>query len=403
LWIAAFVSNVGTWMQNVGVSWLAATLSASPLMISLIQTASSLPSLLVSYPAGVISDHADRRKLLIWLQVFLFGVVTVLTICSWLHLLDMRLLILFTFLVGIGSALTNPVWQAITPEVVSPGNMREAVALNGVNFNLARAVGPALGGVMLVLWGVKSIFLFNAISFLALVIGLYQWHNNPTIFKSVEFRKTAIEGLQAVRRSAPFKHLLVRTVAFTAFVSILFAFLPQLSKYEWRQDSGQYTWLWVSLGMGALIGSQLYGIGNKYLSSGKMVFLSCELVAVCLFLLTLTRNFYCLNSIMVLTGIGWINATSTLNVLAQQHSPNALKGRFLAINVTVFQGSIALSSAFWGFLSKFLAPLTVLSIAALGMAVFSGVLMFFPMEELGTTPPQSVACADPLLQFKTGS
>ncbi len=400
LWIAAFISNVGTWMQNVGVSWLAATLSASPLMISLIQTASSLPALLFSYPAGVFSDHSDRRKFLIGLQVFLFGVTLVLTICSWLHWLDIRLLILFTFLIGIGSALTTPVWQAITPEVVSPGNMKAAIALNGVNFNLARAVGPALGGIMLVLWGVKSIFLFNAVSFLALVTGLYTWKNHPAPPTALRFRTTAIEGLRAVNRSPAFKHLLIRTVSFTGFVSIVFAFLPQLSKYEWRQNSGQYTWLWVSLGIGALIGSQLYGMANKWLSASKIVFFSCELVAACLFLLTLTHNFYCLNAVMMLTGIGWINATSMLNVLAQQHSPNELKGRFLAVNVTVFQGSIALSSAFWGYLSKFFTPLTVLSIAALGMALFSAVLVFFPMEETTQAPTQSVACADPLLQYQ---
>jgi len=399
LWIGAFISNVGTWMQNVGVSWLAATMSASPLMISLIQTASSLPSLLFSYPAGVISDHSDRRRFLIWLQVFLFLVVLALSILTQLQLLDIRLLIFFTFLIGIGSALTTPVWQAITPEVVSKDRMKEAIALNGVNFNLARAVGPALGGIILVAGGIKYIFLFNAVSFLALIAGLYRWKNKPTLVKAIEFRKTAIEGLKAVRKAKPFQHLLIRTVSFTAFVSILFAFLPQLSKYVWKQNSGQYTWLWVSLGAGALAGSYFYGILNKYFSASKIILISCEMVAVCLFLLTQTSDFHLLNGIMFITGIGWINATSMLNVLAQQHSPNELKGRFLAVNVTVFQGSIALSSVLWGYLSNILTTLLVMKIAAVGMVIFCGALSFFPMEESEKTKEDTVACSDPLMQY----
>lgn len=387
-------------MQNVGVGWLAATLSASPLVIALIQTATSLPALLVSYPAGVISDHSDRRKFLIGLQAFLFVVVLALAVLTLFKLLDIGLLLFFTFLIGIGSALTTPVWQAITPEVISKGRMKEAIALNGVNFNLARAVGPALGGILLVSGGISSIFLFNAVSFLALVAGLYRWKNTPSSAKSVEFRKTAIEGLRAVRKSKSFRQLLIRSVSFTAFVSILFAFLPQLSKYEWHQNSSQYTWLWVSLGIGALGGSYLYGIWNKSLTAAKIVFISCELVAVCLFLLTETRDFYLLNAIMFLTGIGWINATSTLNVLAQELSPTEFKGRFLAINVTVFQGSIALSSMFWGYLSSLLTTVVVMKIAAVSMVVFCGALAFFPMEEAETNIQESVACSDPLLQYQ---
>ncbi len=400
LWIAAFISNVGTWMQNVGVSWLAATMSASPLMISLIQTASSLPALLFSYPAGVISDHSDRRKFLIVLQFFLFVVVLTLFILTQQRLLNIHLLLLFTFLIGVGSALTTPVWQAITPEVVSKGHMKEAIALNGVNFNLARAVGPALGGIVLVAWGIKSIFLLNAVSFLALIVGLYRWKNAPTLIKTIEFRKTAIEGLRAVRRAKPFLHLLIRTVSFTAFSSILFAFLPHLSRYEWKQNSGQYTWLWANLGLGALAGSYLYGIWNKRFTAARIILISCEMVAVCIFCLSLASNFILLNGIMFITGIGWINATSTLNVLAQQHSPNEFKGRFLAVNVTVFQGSIALSSVLWGYLSNVLTTLIVLKIAAVVMAIFCGALAMVPMEENESATQQSVACADPLLQYQ---
>jgi predicted MFS family arabinose efflux permease len=357
--------------------------------------------LLFSYPAGVISDHSDRRKLLLWLQGFLFFVVLALSVCAYLKILDIRLLIIFTFLTGVGSALTTPVWQAITPEIISKQWLKEAIALNGVNFNLARAIGPALGGVILVLWGAKAIFLCNAVSFLALAWGIYTWHNTPSAFKTpLKFRETAREGLREVRKSVPFRQVLIRTVSFTFFVSIIFAFLPQLSKYEWKQTSGQYTWLWVGLGLGALLGSQVYSTLNRSKGSGRIVFVSCTIIAVCLFLLTRTSNFYLLVGIMVIAGIGWINATSTLNVLAQQFSPAALRGRFLAVNVTVFQGSIAVSSAFWGYLTHFWSITAVMVIAAVCMILFSAVLLLFPMEEAGVVSKDAVACTDPLLQYQ---
>ncbi|MEX6690001.1 MFS transporter [Danxiaibacter flavus] len=400
LWIAAFVSNVGTWMQNVGVSWLAASLSVSPVMISLIQTAASLPALLFSYPAGVISDHADRRRLLIGLQVFLFIVVLLLFIFSQQQWLTMRSLLVFTFLVGAGIAFTTPVWQAITPEVVSKPLMKEAIALNGVNFNLARAIGPALGGLMLVALGIKSIFLFNAVSFLALIAGLYSWSNTPATFKKNSFGKTAMEGLLAVRRSTPFLHLLLRTVSFTAFVSILFAFLPQLSKYQWHQDSSQYTLLWVSLGIGSLIGSYLYGFWNRTAGAATIIFVSCLVIASCLLLLTWAKDSYSINLILLIMGIAWINATSTLNVLAQQLSPAAFKGRFLAVNVTVFQTSIALSSIGWGALASMLSVMMVVRIAAIGMALVAILLLFIPMEDEAVEIAGTVACSDPLLQYQ---
>jgi len=401
LWIAAFISNIGTLMQSVGVSWLAATMSGSALVISLLQTATSLPALLFSYPAGVISDQSDRRKLLIWLQIFQFIVVLILSILTLRHLLNIFLLILFTFFIGIGSAFTSPVWQAITPEVVSKEHLKSAIALNGINFNLARAVGPALGGAIFIVGGIQSIFLFDAVSFLVLTAGLYKWNNTSSVSGSIHFRKTAIEGIRAVNKSKPFKHLLVRTVSFTAFVSIVFAFLPHLSKYEWAQNSGQYTWLWVSLGIGAMIGSYLYGIWSDSMKASKIILISCEIVAGSLFLLTLTDNFYLLNLIMMITGVGWINAMSTLNVLAQQHSPNELKGRFLAVNVLVFQGSIALSSLFWGYLSNMIAILLVMKIAALCMAVLCGLLSLIPMEEPETIQGNTVACTEPLLQYQS--
>ncbi|MFC0513093.1 MFS transporter [Mucilaginibacter angelicae] len=400
LWLAAFISNIGTWMQNVGVGWLAATFSASPFLIAMIQTASALPSLLFSYLAGVIADQMDRRKLLVWLQILLFAVVFFLSLLTFLKLLNMNILLVFTFLIGLGTAFTTPVWQAITPEVVSPNLMKEAIALNGVNFNLSRAIGPAIGGIILSSWGIQAIFLINALSFLFLAIGLLRWHDARKANVHVTFRTASREGLKEVRKSVPFRLLLVRTIAFTAFVSAFFALLPQLSKYIWAQDSSQYTWLWAAVGAGALVGSYLYGLWGKYIGAGTVVFGSCLLIAVCFIGFTLVSTFWPLMTTMFVLGIGWINATSTLNVMAQENSPAAFKARFLAVNVTVFQGGLAISSAWWGWLSNHITSLMALRWAGIGMAICAILINRFMPVESKPLPGDAVACADPLLQYQ---
>jgi len=357
LWGGSFISNIGAWMYNVGVSWLAATMSASPLMISLMQTASSLPSLLFSYLAGVTTDRVDRRKLIIRVQLILFAVMVVLTILTWLNMLNIYLLLGFTFLIGTCTAYTTPAWDTVTPEVVSPENLKPAIALEGVNFNLARAVGPALGGLLLTVKGILSVFIFTALSALAPVFGVYSWKNKATPAPTISFRESALEGLQAFRKSRPFLLLLVRTLSFTAFISTLFALLPQLSKYQWKQTSSQFTFLWVSLGLGALLGSYLMSLVKKSVKPTSIIYFSCLIVAACLFLLTTTTNTILLYGILFITGIGWISAISTINVMAQQLSPEPYKGRLLSINTTVFQGSLALSSAGWGWLAGQLTTL----------------------------------------------
>jgi predicted MFS family arabinose efflux permease len=278
------------------------------------------------------------------------------------------------------------------PEVVSPENLKPAVALEGVNFNLARAIGPAIGGVLLTAKGILSVFIFTAFSALAPVFGIYGWKNTIAPAPTISFRESGLEGLQQIRKSKPFLLLLVRTLSFTAFISTLFALLPQLSKYQWKQTSTQFTLLWVSLGLGALLGSYLLSLVTKIVKPSSIIYYSCLIVAACLFLLTRTTNTILLYGILYITGIGWISAIATINVLAQQLSPAVYKGRFLSINTTVFQGSLALSSAGWGWLAGQLTTLKVFEIASISMAVFSTLVIFLlPMPaEVDSSAPVPV-------------
>ena len=175
LWLASLVSHVGTWMQNVGAGWLMTVLSPSPLYVALIQTATSFPVFLLSVPAGAAADIVDRRRLLIFTQALMLAAAGLL---GWLTVIGKAtpmVLLLTTFALGIGTTLNNPAWQAIVPELVPRRELPQAISLNSVAFNLARAVGPALGGVLVALFNPGAVFILNALSFVGVIVVLCLW------------------------------------------------------------------------------------------------------------------------------------------------------------------------------------------------------------------------------------
>jgi predicted MFS family arabinose efflux permease len=275
---------------------------------------------------------------------------------------------------------------------VSPGNLRPAIALNGVSYNLSRAIGPALGGLLLTYGKIQSVFLFNTITFFVLIGILYRWRNKEIMPPPQSFGKAYREGLVAVLHSRNFLKLIVRTIAFTAFVSVIFSLVPHLSKYEWHQTTTQYTLLWVSLGAGALCGSLFYGRMIRLLRSYQLVAMSCIGVGTAMIVLALTHTNAWHFGLLFVLGFGWIWSTSTLNVLAQLYSPKALRARFLAVNITIFQGSLALTSLFWGYVSNAIGSIATFGIAGGVMAAASAILIFFPMEEPAAAPDEKVAC-----------
>src|SRR5450631_1662068 len=179
VWIAALASNVGTWMQTVGASWLMTTLSVSPLMIALVQTASSLPNFLVSLPAGAIADMVDRGRMLLVTQTWMLGAAALLGFLSMAGWVGPWWLLALTFALGLGAAANGPAWQAMIPDLVPHEELPAAVALNSVQFNIARAIGPALAGLVLAATSSGVVFLVNAVSFLAVIVVLWRQRSIP--------------------------------------------------------------------------------------------------------------------------------------------------------------------------------------------------------------------------------
>src|SRR5450432_2619843 len=200
LWLAAVISYTGTWMQNVGAGWLMTELTASPLMVSLVQAAAAVPVFLVVLPAGALADLVDRRRLLLFTQGWMVVASAALGVLTLLHLVNPLTLLVFTFLLGLGAVMNDPAWQAITPDVVSPARHASAVALNSAGFNVARAVGPALGGLVVAAAGSGWSFLVNAASFFGVIVFLCQWQQTRCAPRQTRKIHHAIsEGFRYVR------------------------------------------------------------------------------------------------------------------------------------------------------------------------------------------------------------
>src|ERR1700729_1135544 len=251
LLISGLVSDIGAFMQGVGAAWLMTSLSSSPLQIALIQTASALPFFLLALPAGSIGDIVDRRKLILGTETWMLVVAVILVVATLLHLINPWLLLLLTFALSIGDAVESPAWRAIFPELVPKSELAPALALNGIEFNLARAVGPALGGVIIAIAGVSSAFILNAVSFLGVIVVIARW-KRPVVKSKLPvetFAGATSAAIRYVRYSPGIRSLLVRSAFVIFFSSAFWALLPAVAK------NVSHT----SLGYGLLLG--FFGTG----------------------------------------------------------------------------------------------------------------------------------------------
>src|SRR6202789_2516027 len=262
LWLASIVSNLGGWMQDTAGTWLMTVLTPSPLLIALMQTAASLPVVILGLLAGATADIFDRRRLLIFWQAWMLTSVAILAVLTFLGHISPWTLLAFTFLLNIGSAMNNPAWQAIVPELVPRNLIPDTVSLNAASNNLARAVGPALGGLMVAAFqtlvdaGYGSVFALNAVSFAGVIWVLVNWKRMPLFKSALPSERIAASirgGLRYVRYSPPLQASLVRAFTFTFFFSSIWALLAVVARNDLHQGALGYGILNGSLGLGAVV------------------------------------------------------------------------------------------------------------------------------------------------------
>src|SRR6266704_5618308 len=280
LLIADLVSDIGTFMQGVGAAWLMVSQGAGPLLVALTQTASAFPFFLLALPAGALGDIFDRRKLILTMEVWMFSVAVALAILTALHLITPWALLLLTLALSIGDALEAPTWRAVLPEVVPQEGLMPAIALNGIEFNLARAIGPALGGFLIAVSGIATVFSLNAASYLGVLWVIARWKRPPRQAGSLrETVSGAIRAAVRYTRNAPeILTVLGRIGSIMFFASAFWALLPTVA-HELRRSATLYGLLLTVFGAGAVLGAMVLQRTRSLFSSDAMLGLGTTVFA----------------------------------------------------------------------------------------------------------------------------
>jgi len=376
-WVASTVSSVGTWMQDTAGTWLMTVLTTSPLLIALMQTAASLPVLFLGLLAGATADIYERRRLLIFWQCWMLGSVAILAVLTFMGIVSPITLLLLTFLLNIGSAMNNPAWQAIVPELVPREDIPSAVTLNAASNNIARAVGPALGGLMIAAFmradtGAGWVFALNSASFAGVIYILWRWKRTP-IYKSAlpaeRIAGSVRSGLRYLRYSPSLQAPLIRAFIFTFFVSVVWSLLALVAKRDMHHQGAMgYGILNGSLGVGAVIGATTLARIRKRIDADKLLAITSVYYIATMLILAFVH----IPAIAVITLIGagfcWTSTMSTLNVSVQLSVPGWVYARALGTYLMTFQGGMALGSVTWGLIAEHSSTKTSLICSAIGLA-----------------------------------
>jgi MFS family permease len=366
IWTATVVSNIGGWMYSAAAAWLMTTLDSHPLMVSLVQVATSLPLFLFALPAGALADIIDKRRFLIAVGIGIFALSLVFATLVTLDRVTPWLLLAFMFLVSVGSALDAPAWQSIVPQLVPREDLQGAVAANSVGINISRAVGPALSGVITAAFGIAAPFWIDAFSNLATIGALKWWRPPPKPARRLpaeRFASAIGTGIRYARNNPALRATLLRAVAFFLFASAYWALLPLVARNQIAGGAEVYGLLLGAIGAGALGGAFVLPRLKAKLGADRTVVAGTAGTAVALVLFGVAHQTGTALLASLLAGACWIATLSSLNVSAQLALPEWVRGRGLAIYVTVFFGALTLGSVVWGEIAA-LVGLPVAHVAA---------------------------------------
>jgi MFS family permease len=402
IWIASIFSNVGTFVQDVGESWLMMSLTRDPLPVAMLTTSFTVPAVLLMMPAGVLADRWDRRRILIIAQSIQTASAFVLAITTWLGLTTPAVLLLASAGLGIGSALSSPAWNSILPELVPRALTAEAVTLNSVAFNIARAVGPALGGLVLAARGPGTSFFLNALSFLAVieVLRRYQAVKDVSARSLASARKRRGEPLRralfaAVRtESLRTPHLAVAAFAFAA--ASFPALLSVFAKNTLGASARGYGLMLGAIGVGAVLGAVVLKRCRSAFHPRIVVGGAMGLYGLAALGVSETRSLPVAILLLLPAGVAWIASLSSLNALVQLSAPSHVKSRVLALYQLAFLAAWSLGSAIGGALANRIGVPHTMTLAAFGVmaaAVWSSRLA---LPSWDTQPVASDPLATPL-------
>lgn len=373
LWWATVLSNMGTWMHDVGAGWLMTTLDPTPNIVAAVQAATTLPVVLFALPAGALADIVDRRRMLFAVNLCMAVTAALLAFLLALGAVTPSILLVLTFLLGTGAAFVAPTWQAIIPSLVPRQQLPAAIALNSVGINVSRATGPAIAGFLIVSIGMVAPFALNALSFAGIIAALIWWKPPPAAPSQLpheQITSAITVGLRYGLNSEPLKATLKRAAAFFMFASALWALLPLIARELLNGDARLYGILLASIGVGAVLAAFVLPAIKARLGPNGSVAAGCAGMAVSLAILSHTHTQLVAIGAAGLAGVCWTGVLSSLYVSAHVSLPEWVRARGLSIYLMVFFGSMSLGSVIWGQMATMTSIETSLLIAALGLAAF---------------------------------
>ncbi|MCW2508837.1 MAG: family transporter, partial [Modestobacter sp.] len=383
LWSAQFVANTGTWAQTVGAQWLMGDLGGSALQIALVQTAATLPVFLLVVPAGALGDIVDRRRLLLLSQTLMLLAAAALAVLTAAGVVTPNRLLALTAVLACGQALAAPCFQAVQPELVTREELPQAALLNGANGNVARAVGPAIGGLLIAAAGPAAAFGLNAVSFLGVLAVLYRWPRPATErpLGAEPIGQAIRAGVRYVRSAPAFGSVLARSALFMVFASGLWALLPALARGPLGMGPNGYGGLLAAVGLGAVLGTAVLPWARARWGSGPVVTGATLTYAAAVAVVGVRPSTAGVVAALMLAGLSWIAVQSTLGAAAQLVLPGWARARALAYFQLVFMGGQALGALAWGAVADAFGLSAAFLIPAGGLVVTSAVgLLLGPLR-----------------------
>lgn len=376
VWLASAISNLGGLIQSVGAAWMMTSIASSAHMVALVQASVTLPIVLLSLIAGAMADNLDRRRMMLGSQVFMLIVSIGLSVCAWQEWLTPWLLLMFTFLIGCGTAFNAPAWQASVGDMVPRPQLPGAVALNSMGFNIARSVGPAIGGAIVAAAGAAAAFAVNVATYTALITVLTRWRPapNPRLLPPETLGIAVAAGVRYVSMSPAIRTVLARSAVFGIGASSVMALLPLVAKHLIAGGPLTYGLLLGAFGIGAVAGAMSSARLRQMLSTEALVGWASVGLAVAVAIVGISTHQLVTIAMLLVAGASWVLALSTFNVTVQLSAPRWVVARALSLYQMAAFGGMALGSWLWGVIaasadiraSLLIAGVVLLICAALG-------------------------------------
>lgn len=381
VWLASLASNFGGLIQSVGASWMMTSIGSAG-MVALVQASISLPIMLLSLPAGALADTFDRRKMMLAAQGFMLVVSVALSLFAWAGWITPWVLLAFTFLIGCGAAMNGPAWQASVGEMVPRRDLAGAVALNSMGFNLARSVGPAVGGMIVAAAGAAAAFTVNAFTYLGLIVVLARWkpERGPRTLPREGLGVAMASGLRYAAMSGRIGSVLLRALIFGFAASAVQALMPLVARDTMGGGPLVYGLLLGAFGAGAVGGAVASTRLRSYLSNELIVRWSCLVFGLATIALAFSAWLAAGMAALVFAGGAWVLALSTFNVTVQMSAPRWVVARALALYQMAAFGGMALGSWTWGAVAEAEGLLLTLCVAGAAQLVCALIGLRVPLS-----------------------